>query len=58
MPGDPCVRCFTLSGSTAVSVSCYTGYIGSRERITPMHEDKKIAAAERVASVRSEGADS
>ena len=33
MPGDPCVRCFTLSGSTAVSVSCYTGYIGSRERI-------------------------
>ena len=49
MPGDPYVGCFTFSGLTVVPASGYTGYIGSRERIIPM-EEEKIAAVERVAT--------
>ena len=50
MPDGPCVGCFTFSGLTVVFASGYTGYIGSRERIIPMNEDKGIAAVERVAT--------
>ena len=49
MPGDLPVARFTPLGSTVASASCYTGYIGSRERITPMNEEKGIAAVERIA---------
>lgn len=49
MPGSLRVGCFTLSGLTVASTSDYTEYIGSRERITPMDEEKGIAAVERVA---------
>lgn len=45
-----CVGCFTLSGLTVASPTGYTGYIGSRERVTPMNEEKGIAAVERVAA--------
>lgn len=48
MPGDPRVGCFTFPGLTVAPTSGYTGHIGSRERITPMNEDKGIAAVERV----------
>lgn len=70
MPSNPRVGCFTLSDLTAAPASGYTGYIGSRERITPMNKDKGIAAVESVAvglhdalrsefrSVRSEEVDS
>ena len=50
MSGDPRVGRFTFSGLTAVSASGYAGYIGSRERIIPMHGNKGIAAVERVAT--------
>ena len=50
MPGCPSVGRFTFSGLTVAPASGYTGYIGSRERITPMNEDKSIAAAEYVAA--------
>nr|DAP37612.1 MAG TPA: hypothetical protein [Caudoviricetes sp.] len=55
MPGDFRVGCFTLSGLTVVPASGYTGYIGSRERITPMYEEKMVAAVERVAAHLCEG---
>ena len=50
MPGDLRVRRFTLSDLTVVSASGYTEYIGSRERIIPMSEERGIAAVERVAT--------
>ena len=50
MPGALCVARFTSLGLTVVSASGYTGYIGSRERITPMYENEKIAAVGRVAA--------
>lgn len=43
MPNPSYVGCFTLSGLTVVLASGYTGYIGSRERITPMNENKDFA---------------
>ena len=49
MSGNPRVGCFTFSGLTVVSVSGYTGYIGSRERIIPMDKSRYIAAVEGVA---------
>ena len=49
MPG-PRVGCFTFSGLTVASASGYTGCIGSRERITPMNENKDIAAVEYIAT--------
>lgn len=49
MPSNPRVGCFTLSNLTVAPASGYTGYIGSRERITPMNENKGIAAVEHVA---------
>lgn len=49
MPGSGVGR-FTFSGLTAASASGYTEYIGSRERITPMNENRGIAAVERVAT--------
>lgn len=49
MPSNPRVGCFTLSNLTVAPTSGYTGYIGSRERITPMDENKGIAAVEHVA---------
>lgn len=51
MSGDPHMGCFTFPDLTVASASGYTGYIGSRERITPMNENRGIAAAERVALV-------
>lgn len=50
MPGYPSVGCFTFSGLTVAPASGYTGYIGSRERITPMNEDESVAAAKYVAA--------
>ena len=50
MPSDPRVGRFTFPGLTVASASGYTGYIGSRERITPMNERKAIAAVEGVAA--------
>lgn len=50
MPDNSCVVCFTLSSLTVASASGYTGYIGSRERITPMNENRGIAAVECVAT--------
>lgn len=44
------VGCFTFCGLTVASASGYTGYIGSRERIAPMNENKNIAAVECVAT--------
>ena len=58
MPGDPHVGCFTFSGLMVAPASGYTGYIGSRERIIPMEEEKGVAAVEHVASVRPEEVDS
>ena len=49
MPAALCVGCFTFSSLTVVPTSGYTGYIGSRERIIPM-EEEKIAAVECVAT--------
>ena len=57
MPGDPGVACFTFSGLTVAPTSGYTGYIGSRERIILMSENKDAAAVE-LASVHVEGAGS
>lgn len=50
MPSGPHVGCFTFSGLTVAPDSGYTGHIGSRERITPMNEERSIAAVERVAA--------
>lgn len=50
MPDGLCVTCSTLPGLTVVSVSGYTGCIGSRERIIPMNAHESIAAVERVAT--------
>lgn len=55
MSGDFRVGCFTFSGLTMAAASGYTGYIGSRERITPMDEEKAIAAVEHVAAYLREG---
>lgn len=55
MPGAPHVARLTLLGLTMVPASGYTGYIGSRERITPMNEEKAIAAVEHVAAYLHEG---
>lgn len=57
MPGGLRVGCFTFSSLTVASASGYTGCIGSRERITPMKElkrigdadQKRVSAIERVA---------
>lgn len=51
-----CVGCFTFLGLTVASASGYTGCIGSRERITPMNEEKGIAAVERAAIPGIDGA--
>lgn len=45
-----CVGCSTSSGLTVASTSGYTGYIGSRERITPMNRSRGIVAVERIVS--------
>lgn len=49
MPG-PHVARLTLLDLTMTPASGYTGYIGSRERITPMNENRGIAAVEHVAT--------
>lgn len=58
MPGGPRVGRFTFSGLTVAPASGYTGYVGSRERITPMNGKNGIAAVERVATARPEEVDS
>ena len=50
MPSNPRVGRFTFPGLTVAAASGYTGYIGSRERITPMNENNGIAAVEHVAT--------
>lgn len=55
MPGDLRVAHLTPLGLTMAPASGYTGYIGSRERITPMNEEKAIAAVEHVAAYLHEG---
>lgn len=55
MLGGSRVARLTPLGLTMVPASGYTGYIGSRERVTPMNEEKAIAAVEHIAAYLHEG---